>query len=293
MGRNFPKGQHYIPKMLLKNFCNSDGHLWVGDKETGAIYCSSPQRVLKKNHLYTKYQVSETSRKFEPSPEYEIALGEIEEKAAPVLTKIITELRKFSRIELSAEDRTIVNRFLFAMARRTPESQARLNTSTDYGSTFYGAAKGIADDQKYDLPAEEKLLELPGYEKLVNLSQHNFNAEFAAGTNYRMKEHEERFCRETFLSFVVIKVPKRSFMIGSHGITIVEFRRDSKQSFLPIAHDICIFPGLSNDEVVFKVNDSNEDRFVQVLNFNTLARSRWVACRSESLIRSKFKNFKY
>ena len=289
MGKNFPKGQHYIPKMLLKNFCNPEGRLWVGDKKTGKIYCSSPQSVFINNHFYTKFQISETSGEFKPSPEYEEALGEIEKKAAPVLTKIITELRKFGQIELSAEDRTNVNRFLFAMARRTPESQARLNISSDFRSTFYEAAKRVADDQNYDLPAEEKLLKLPDYEILVDCSQHNFRAEFAAGSHCRMKEYEERFCRETFLSFVVIKVPKRSFMIGSHGTTIVKNSSNIKQSFLPIAHDICIYPKVRDDKGVFEVDDSNKDRFVQVLNSNTLARSRWVACRSELLIRSKYK----
>ena len=35
MGANRPKRNHFVPEMLLKNFCDDRGFLWIGDQELG------------------------------------------------------------------------------------------------------------------------------------------------------------------------------------------------------------------------------------------------------------------
>ena len=45
MTTDFPKRPHYIPKMLLKHFCDDNGQLWVGNKDWDDVIRLSPERI--------------------------------------------------------------------------------------------------------------------------------------------------------------------------------------------------------------------------------------------------------
>lgn len=76
--------------MLLKNFSNERGRIWVGDGKK--VYASKPKDVFVQGHLYTKLDLSNVqgivdSQAFlesvPKSYEFEERLGEIEGAAAP------------------------------------------------------------------------------------------------------------------------------------------------------------------------------------------------------------------
>jgi hypothetical protein len=48
---NLSNRHHYVPKFLIKNFCDTDEKLWVYDKETGRIgkHKRSPKSVFFEN----------------------------------------------------------------------------------------------------------------------------------------------------------------------------------------------------------------------------------------------------
>ena len=60
MEHSEPKRQHYIPEMLLRNFCNPYGRVWVAD---GAkVYETHPRNVFVESHLYTRSDFSKVPR---------------------------------------------------------------------------------------------------------------------------------------------------------------------------------------------------------------------------------------
>ena len=82
---NFPKRQHFVPKMLLKRFCDDDGWLWAGGKNLDDVYRARPRNVFVQNHLYTKHAYDDTP----PSAEYEQVFGRMETTTDPVIDRIV------------------------------------------------------------------------------------------------------------------------------------------------------------------------------------------------------------
>ena len=164
MVRNTPKRDHYIPQILLKNFCDASGRVWVGDGEK--IYSANPKNVFVQGHLYTRSMFGQSSRytdhgdflnSIEKSYEYEERLSEIESKAAPAVQQIVEQVRQGKCPQLSIELRDAWKRFLIAIARRTPESQDRVVGLTGHVDAFYEASKHVANSDAYPLPDRETL----------------------------------------------------------------------------------------------------------------------------------------
>ena len=143
MGRNKPKRNHYIPQMLLKNFCGESGRVWVDDGKK--IYSTNPRNVFVQGHLYTKSIFGNSPKdtdhedflnSIEKSYEYEERLSEIESRATPAVQEIVDHVRQGKCPQLSIELRDAWKRFLIAIARRTPESQNRVAGLTGHVDAF-------------------------------------------------------------------------------------------------------------------------------------------------------------
>ena len=65
MGANRPKRNHYVPQMLLKNFCDDRDLLWVGDKIRGTCYQANPTNVFVRGKLYVKQDYSQANESYE------------------------------------------------------------------------------------------------------------------------------------------------------------------------------------------------------------------------------------
>ena len=214
--------------MLLKNFLDERGRIWVSDGKK--VYASKPKDVFVEGHLYTKsdfsnFQGNIDSKTFlESAPksyEFEERLGEIEDAAAPAIRHIIEQARLGNPPRLTGEMLTTCKRFIIAMARRTPESQARLASSLDIDA-FYEAAKLAADQDNFPLPDKESLYRNPDLVQLRHGVMKNTNARFAAGAHPLLEIDTQNFLEETGLCLAIIRTKKRSFIAGSHGLTIID-----------------------------------------------------------------------
>lgn len=83
-----PKNQHYVPKVLLKNFSSKDSFIWAYDKDAKkkdwkAIKQRPINRVASENYFYDQI---ENNKEF--SFEYE--LSKIEREIAPIIEKLVT-----------------------------------------------------------------------------------------------------------------------------------------------------------------------------------------------------------
>ena len=89
MGANRPRRNHYILEMLVKNFCDDEGHLWIADQERGNCYRMNPKNVFVKNNLYANHDYSRATDSYE----YEISLSKIESEAEPAISSLIEQVR--------------------------------------------------------------------------------------------------------------------------------------------------------------------------------------------------------
>lgn len=287
MKTNNPKGQHYIPKMLLKYFCDDEGYLWVGDTTTKQAWKSKPCNAFKVTHLYTRSTFS-TATGGSPQHDfkYEEALSKLESVAAPIVERVLSQARRCECPSLTLEEETAIKEFMFAMARRTPESQQRAIATQSFEDIYYKVAKQVADSRGYVLPDKKELYE--DLQVVRHLSQvgRNVFARFAAGDDQRTQHQAQKFCSEIGLGFVIIGLPNRSFVIGSHGIGILEFGEGEHHGYLPLAHDLCVWPTPYPDRTILHVLDQRGDWLIKKMQKDAVTRSQRIAGNCERLIRS-------
>ena len=148
MQGNDPKKHHYIPVVLLKNFRDANGFIWMtyGDKP----FRMKPESAFYRKHLYTKSEFDKVQNGtgvpafFETvsrSYEYEHRLSEIESDAAPAIRETIEQARRGNFLRLSEDLEDPLKRFIFAIARRTPESQNRVAASQRHTRSLLPSCK--------------------------------------------------------------------------------------------------------------------------------------------------------
>ena len=250
MERNRPKRHRFSPKMLLKNFSNATEQVWVNDGTN--TFLTHITNVFKVHDLYAKLDwsripegaVDENLLASVPKTyEFEDRLAHIESEAEPVATAIIEQARCQSSLALDQRQRDTLKRFVFALARRTPEAQNRTAIFSGYADAFYEVAKANAELNNYRLPNKESLCENPMIRQLRDKVLSNTRARFAAGDHISLEEEDLRFARETSIAAAVIRDKCNELVPGSHGITIIEQSLSQYlqvMSWLPVAPDVAI-----------------------------------------------------
>ena len=266
------KDQHFIPKLILREFAEEGESVWVYTNERG-IERRNIKTVFVRRHLYTRKSVdivnrasrSTNPRTFEQSIRkddfvYDQMITKMETKADPVLKQVIQQARLRECPHLSPDQAAIIKEFVLLMARRTPEAQDRLRSKNHDSGWFYDIVKSVADSKKHPLPNRHYLQENnPFYPKFESLALSNVSSQFAAGVYPEMQKEVRRFCRETGIQ--VLRAPRHGFIIGSHGISIsVQYKSENKRysavGALPVAPDVAIGPTLTpnQEDLVFLQN---------------------------------------
>ena len=288
MSNSETKRQHYIPRMLLKRFCDAEGFIYVGDRTTGAVVRQNLDNAFVKKHQYTRYSYEDESR----SLEYESRLGEIESAAAPVLEEVVFSLNANKLPDLGDTARLALKRFVFSLARRTRESQSRIAAMNDDEEAFYRAACRLAEEQNNpQLPSKGTLLSYEGMPMVVKKLMHNVHAEFAVGDDTAIAAEEPKFCKKTGFHFGTLSRSGPELVIGSHGITLHDAadRDDKSRRFdgtvVPIApHMLINITGFPEKDYL-SVLGAGTDAVVHSINQATVSLSRWIGGQSEAVIR--------
>ena len=287
MGSAFPKGQHVVPTMLLKHFCDKDGWLWVGRRARANVFRQRPQRAFINKHIYTRHAYDGGP----PSAVYEQALGSIEDNAAPVISRIVGCARRIEPIELPPEELVALQGFVFALACRTTESQQRVSRGLS-DDDFYNIVRERAEKEGFeDLPDRDDFYADTKIRDLAERIRHNADASFAAGADPHLAAEKSKFIAETGVRFAVIHGPDKSFTIGSHGITNCDHRVASRYlagAVLPIAHDVLahITPWPCTPGLLVLEDTAESSNLIDALNAATAAQSAMIAGRSQALIQS-------
>ena len=293
MGNNKPRRQHYISKMLLKNFCNDDGKIWVFDKTINKLYSTNPINLFVKKDLYTYQKLSppiveKPYISITNEYKYEKILSDIESDSAPIFNRIIEQVRKCRNPRLSISERNTVKQFISIFARRTPEFQSRLLSNRDITieDLFYENSIDILSEYIENLPSKNEFYKNSDFNKLKDILISNVNAGFAVGDDSFAKEQREKFIRETGLMIVVNYNPRRSFVIGSQGVTFIHNSEKITSIWIPISYDVMIVTTGHPDKELFLPISEDKDPLIKMVNINTFTQSKIVASRSEYLLKS-------
>ena len=286
MTNHEPRRHHYIPQVLLRNFLDDCDCLWVGNRYQKRIYKTSPKNVFVKKDLYAVHDFAQATRTYC----YEKSFSKMEGEVAPVIKKIIEQARNRKCPQLSPDECRIWKQFFIAIARRTPESQKRVSADGNR-DVFYEALKSRADELNFDLCDQDTLYKDSRIPEIKKKVESNVNAKFSIGISDKERKQTEQFSRETGVSVVVIFNPKRSFVIGSHGFSIVKTsdRNDPAQGgWLPIASDVAVKATTFPDKEIlnFLKKDRTSDRFISRINKAAYSHSNLIAGRSKTLINS-------
>ena len=287
MNSNRSRQHHYIPRCLLKNFCeDGNGQVWVGDSVRRKVYPVSPDKAFRKRDLNTSYDLSCVTIK---SDNDEKLLGNLEGEVTPVVGNIVRCARYGRPPKLSPEHRVSWKHFFIAMARRTPEAQQRIAFNERHRDVFYETCARLLVLNNQVVPDKTSFYGNPRFSQLQDISLSNSSARFASGNHPILQKDAEQYSDTIGICVAVIRNPRRGFVIGSHGLTLVQSCHPNDSvigSWLPIAHDVAIVATDLPDKESLLVLDDKRDRIIRTINAASTAQSQVIAGRSEALIRS-------
>lgn len=285
LGNSNPIRQHFIPVLLLKNFVDADGFLWHGDVDN--TICTQPKNVFVKKHLYTKHDfINDHEHSYGKIPllsvekdyVYENWLSLIEDKAKPSIDQVLEQVRHGKHPKLSLRHLNGLKKFIITQAIRTPEAQTRVF-----------AAQGIEDLSSFvfnRIPNHPRLTT-----KIKSLLLQNSLARLSSGAYPPLEQDILEYMKRVCLRYAVIRIPEQSFVIGSHGITIIDPYYGQilgADSWLPIAPDVAVglTDSLHGEALLTLDRENNGEDVVAAINAATVHLSERIVGSSEALVRS-------
>lgn len=121
-----PKNQHYVPRLLLKNFSSKERHIWAYDKDAAVkgwnVIKERPiSKVASEDYFYDLVGNS-------PRDSYEYLLGAIEKEVTPVISKVL--LNEDINI-ISESEKRIFAKFIAHQYMRTRSQRDNLFNLTE------------------------------------------------------------------------------------------------------------------------------------------------------------------
>jgi len=110
-----PIRHHYVPKCLIKHFCNHNNEIFIYIKLSGKILKSSPSHVFVEKNFNT----------VQGNTEIEKIYSEFENKATPIIDNIA---KTFSLAHLTEEEWDILLSFIIVQKSRTHQTRKNIRT---------------------------------------------------------------------------------------------------------------------------------------------------------------------
>ncbi|MDE0332846.1 MAG: DUF4238 domain-containing protein [Nitrospinae bacterium] len=273
-----PKGQHFIPEMLLCRFTDENGKLYCFRKDSpDKVFESTPKNAFKKRHLHTQF-----NEHGEKDFSVETELSKLEGQADEAIEKIIQAARLGRPPSLTSNEKKVWDNFLGRQWVRTLKHRDEMQNPAFIAealTNFENDVRPLTDDEreKFNDPKEQPRL------------MKNIWARNVVGTpNPELIEILEK----KGVEIRKILSPKWSFIIGSYPILIVhvtqsegtDIRDTNVGVLLPISHDVIVTAAFSHGEERFvEIDEMLEIRQINKAIFN---QSDMIAGRSRELIES-------
>ncbi len=264
--RNRPKRQHFVPKMLLRNFTEKPSK-----KEQLYFFRNSGEKFVKKtsiNNLCVESQIYTLFNNEEKDFLAEDAFRDLENKTVEVAEKIIKAARNGKQPGLTCSEKKTLDWFLFCQWNRVPEVEdpilerslrrsflenADLNNMSNEEKIRFRNDMRTAGLTRSVLNPNEKILSILENKGLVVGTATGRGESFVVGSNPLLRD------------------PLDYYLFGR----IVKL-------WLPIAHDIVITPYFERG-IEKTIEFGNRD--ICLFNEKIFRQSNIIAGNSEELIR--------
>ena len=260
----------------------------MGFKDTREVKAVVIKDAFRRNDANTRIEYQSIGcgkpRRMESDLDEKI-LGKFDDKANSAARRLIEFSRDWRDSGSDAllppqDDVEICKSIIVAQARRTRESQDRSFLGKDNSELYLSVSLRLAELQKQPLPSRQELRRDPGVSSLFGDLSQNQRATFASANHPILADKETEFLAPLGLSVAVVGNTDADFIIGSHGVTIVE-TTEGATTWLPIAPDVAI--SLSDKSGALSIG-TYPNEFVKQQNAAAFSASARVAGRSKVTI---------
>ena len=260
--------QHYVPKMLLRQFTDQNGYLFCCRRlgSESKIWKQKPCKAFRQKNLYTRY---DNDGSIDQSIETE-QFARLEGDASPIIDEIVERAMKGRLLRLDKIQKEILLTFLIHQYRRAPEFQTIVEQNMD--ELIRQIPEKFSSYAGRQLTQEELgQIEHPNFSKTIK--QNSF-PEFAAA---KLKERKLGMFMDTSIFVGVIRDSNKSFVIGSQSMR-------GFHNWFPLHCKVAIKLERPRgiDNLIFFENISE----IRQINKDIVKRSTTFAGRSEELIKS-------
>ena len=282
---------HEIPRWLLKQFCWDCGAtLWMGFKGSRLVKPVTINRAFYRNNANTRtdYQSRNDGTFYQMKSDPDEQILEKFDGQASIAARALIDFSRWWRASGPVAPRPswdtvkFCQRIIVAQARRTRESQDRVGLGEDQSELYLDLYIQRAEQLGLGQFSREDLIEGSRATGVFDVLSQNLRANMASGNDPILAGKEEEFLSPLGLHVAVIDPMTAEFVIGSHGVTIVETTQ-GPAAWLPLAPDVAI--SLSDRPGEMGIGISS-DEFVEQHNFAALSGSARVAGRSEGTIKA-------
>ena len=272
-----PKRQHIVPETLLKHFHNEDEQIHAYFKSEDKHICTSPKNLFVVKHRYTLRGEEYGEDRYE----IENRLNKIEDRAAPVIDKIVGCRRIGLYPSLAEEEGDAVKSFLITHFLRTDYHADEIVPIDLYARDFRSECFKKGAKLGLDKATVKDVLQQPWFGAHVKEAWHDHRARLAIGEPPKVAEEVERSRRNDGLIIANSDERAGGFILGDCGGVRVNDPRNAGayHSWLPVSREVVIGAGPDPESVTY-MDLSRQD--VNRINQATFAKSNVVVARRPS-----------
>ena len=276
------KRHHYVPMFLQKHFCDGDGMLWYGIRDTQEVKLVSPRDAFVEKELYTSYKEAQERPDdivYEPDDRYEHEFARLEDRAAPAIEKLIGGTRHLvgggsldTLPRMSSAEVTACKQLLFSSMNRTPDAieSAIVRSGARSSQAIWKLVR--QELHRFPEPVQDDFFHRYLKSAAVHVASSS-HRDVPGGFNLD----------EYGLVVAAYSSPMRRFVFGSCGVAVLPDAEDDLDGdWLPISPDQAI--GLSDDPANLRLYKDWEGLRPRI-NEAVAERSKLIAGSSRSLVK--------
>lgn len=266
-----PKRHHFLPQFYLRAFCNSNGFLWIYDREKKEYRKQTPKNIALKKQYYT-IKISNSNQ----DTEIENYLSRIENKTKSIINKIENNNK------ITSEEKGIIALFISLLKVRVPNYEDFINELGEksiknlFNFIFSSEERGDRLIEKFEKETGEKINKKE-FLAIIERSGIHFHRNFSLAL---ILSHSPKIANILYqMDWVFARVPEnKAFVTSDNPFILVPPRNYSFNSDLgvgiktkgakktiPLSNKICLIIGDFGSKVIYQYIPDN---FIDVINIS-------------------------
>tara|TARA_E500000318_G_C3533040_1_gene201420 strand:+ start:222 stop:1094 length:873 start_codon:yes stop_codon:yes gene_type:complete len=277
------KRHHFVPRFLIRNFCNTDGYVWYYDRTRPlkSVEQRTPEGVHWKRHIYSVRRPDDSYQ-----PVLEAAYQNAETGWADLIDRILEIVRMGRLPRLDSAARHALSDFFVHQHLRVPDFWTSIPTANLSPSELREEMLSRA----FEEGGKEEVARIKSYEftdrELLDI-QYNARIKALSFSNQPLIDILNR--KDLF--FAISKNSKKSFVLGSSAVT--SWGGDDGSYFLPdrqagvalpLSQDVLM--GFAGDGGQIHKIDIEDESSIRSFNEIVWKQSSAICARDKRLVES-------